>query len=349
MNKFKLLLILLILSLFLTSCKERTPELVRENQFVLGTFGQIQAYSTSTKKGNETLTMAYQRIHEIENKMSVAIEGSDVDRINKKAGIEPVEISQETLGVIQEGLEYYQMTEGAFNIGLGRLIDLWGISIESAVAPTTKPPSEEEIQLAKAHIDLQQLEINNGQVFIKDSGMTIDLGGIAKGYAVDEAVRVLKEAGVESGFVNLGGDIYVLGPKPDGTLWKMGVQNPELGATNVIIKIELANRSIVTSGDYQRYFIDEETNQRYHHILDPETGYPTDNELTSVTIISNTSIEGDVWSTAIFIMGLEEGLETLETLPDVEGILVTKDKKVYTTSGISNEIELLDTSFTLAN
>ncbi|AKL94140.1 thiamine biosynthesis lipoprotein ApbE [Clostridium aceticum] len=344
-----MLVVLLLLSLFLTSCKDQTPQLVREQQFVLGTFGQIHAYSTSTKEGNEALTKAYQRIHEIENMMSVAIQDSDVDLINRSAGLQPVEVSEETLKVIQEGLAYYEVTEGAFNIGLGRLIDLWGISIESTANPTTRPPSEEEIQAAKSHIDLQQLEIKNGEVFVKDADMRVDLGGIAKGYAVDEAAKTLREAGIESGFVNLGGDIYVLGPKPDGSLWKMGVQNPEVGSTNVIIKIELANRSIVSSGDYQRYFIDEETNQRYHHILDPKTGYPTDNELTSVTIISNSAIEGDVWSTAVFIMGLEKGLETLETLPDVEGILVTKDKTVYTTSGIGSEIELLDTSFTLAD
>ncbi|SNR97196.1 thiamine biosynthesis lipoprotein [Anaerovirgula multivorans] len=347
-HKIRIALLFVVLSLVLTACGARAPKLVKENQFVLGTFGQIQAYSTSSKKGNETVTMAYQRIHEIENIMSTSVVGSDVYNINQNAGIQSVEISQETLEVIKKGLKYYELTNGAFNIGLGRLSKLWGLNVASSSEGPSRIPTNEEIVKALQHIDLNRLEINGSKVFIKDSEMTIDLGGIAKGYAVDEAVNTLKKAGIESGFVNLGGDIYVLGPKPDGTSWKMGIQTPEYGTTSVIARVELTNRSIVTSGDYQKFVIDEENNKSYHHILDPTTGYPADNELTSVTIISNTSIEGDVYSTATFVMGLEEGLRFVENLEDVEGIFVTKDKTMHATSGIKNEIEILDQSYKLA-
>lgn len=344
-NRIKLSLIIIAISLLLTACGEKAPQLVKGNEFVLGTFGQIHAYNTSSKRGNDAIAKAYQRIHEIESIMSTTVVGSEVYSINENAGVKAVEISKETLEVINKGLEYYVLTNGTFNIGLGALSNLWGLNIETSDAFI--PPAREEIEAILQHIDLRNLEISDNKVFIKDSEMTIDLGGIAKGYAVDEAVATLKKAGIESGFVNLGGDIYVLGPKPDGSPWRMGIQTPEYGTTDIIARVELVNKSIVTSGDYQRFKVDED-NQSYHHILDPKTGYPANNELTSVTIISNTSIEGDVYSTAAFVMGLEEGLRFVEDLEDVEGIFVTKDKTMYATSDIKDKIDLIDQSYRLA-
>ena len=347
-SKTKTILLIVLFSLVLMACGKKEAQLVEEKQFVLGTLGQIQGYSSSTKKGNKAIAMAYQRINEIENAMSTSVESSDIYNLNQNAGIQPVEISEETLSVIEKGLEYYELTSGTFNIGLGTLSTLWGLNIESDKATPPSIPIQEDIMKAKDHIDIKQLEINNRQVFVKDPEMSVDLGGIAKGYAVDEAVKALKDAGIESGFVNLGGDIYVLGPKPDGNPWQMGIQAPEYGSSNVIAKIELVNRSIVTSGDYQKFITDEKTNKTYHHILDPKTGYPADNELTSVTIISDAATKGDAFSTAAFVMGLEEGLDFVENLQDVEGIFVTKNKTMYATSGIKEEIKVLDEAYTLA-
>lgn len=348
MYKMKIILFVVFVSMTLFACKEKVPELVKGNQFVLGTFGQIQGYTTSPEEGTKAINKAYQRIHEIENLMSTTIEDSEIYRLNQNAGHQSLHISQETLNVIEKGLEYYQLTDGNFNIGLGKLSNLWGLNIETDEKTAKDLPTEEEIKEALEHIDIHQLELNGPQVFIKDPEMSIDLGGIAKGYAVDEAAKVLMDAGIESGFINLGGDIFVLGPKPtDGTKWVMGIQAPVYGSSGVIAKIELANRSIVTSGDYQRFVIDEENNKRYHHILDPKTGYPADNELTSVTIISDAAIKGDAFSTAAFIMGLEDGLFFVENLQEVEGIFVTKDKKVYVTSGLKDQLQIIDPSYTL--
>ena len=344
-TKAKIVLLVIFLILGLTIYRFQKPQLVQENQFVLGTFGQIHLYTKSPKSGNKAINQAYQRIREIENSMSIIISDSDIYQLNENAGIKPIKVTQDTLNVIHKGLEYYELTKGAFNIGLGKISKLWGINIETDNKIPPAIPNEKEILDAKKHIDLYQLEINNNELFIKDPKMSIDLGGIAKGYAVDEAVRTLEGLGIKSGFVNLGGDIFVLGSKPDGTAWQMGIQSPELGSSNVIVKIQLRNSSIVTSGDYQRYI--EKDNKRYHHIIDPSTGYPAENELTSVTIISDTTIKGDSYSTAAFVMGLEKGLDFIENLENTEAIFLTKDKRIYASSGIRDEIELMDKEYKL--
>lgn len=347
-KKPKVFILLLIGFILLSGCttKKSSEELslVKEDQFILGTFGSISAYSTSEEAGYNAISEAYDRINEIENLMSTSREGSDVYNMNKNAGKEPVNISSSTLEVILEGLGYFSDTKGSFNIGLGSLIELWGIGKESQKVPTI-----EEITEAKNHIDLDQLEISedNKTAFIKDSKMLVDLGGIAKGYSVDEAVRILKENGVTSGIVNLGGDVYALGTKVDGTDWRVGINNPEIGENNSIARISVSNKSVVTSGDYERYFIENDV--RYHHIIDPETGYPANNELVSVTIVSDKSIDGDVLSTSAFVLGLDEGLKLIEERAGVEGILITKDKQVYLSSGLKNKVEILDDNFKIVN
>ncbi|WP_244269441.1 FAD:protein FMN transferase [Natronincola ferrireducens] len=346
--KEKLFILLIALVLLLTACSDSTPELLRETKFVLGTLGNIQIYSSSPKKGNEALTSAYGRITDIENTMSTTIENSDIYRLNANAGVEAVEVSPETLKVIHKALDYYEVTNGTFSIGLGALLDLWGISKVTA-DDTPKIPTEAEIEEAKNHVDLRNLEFKDSKIFIKDPNMTIDLGGIAKGYAVDEAANILQNSGFNSGFVDLGGDIYVLGPKPDGTPWKIGIQTPEIGTNTVMAGIELTEGSIVTSGDYQRYFIDPKTGRHYHHIINPATGYPTDNNLASVTIVAKTALEADILSTTAFVMGLEEGLKFIEALPGVEGIFVTKEKLVYTTSDVKDKISLMNEAYQYAN
>ncbi|MDR5660069.1 FAD:protein FMN transferase [Serpentinicella sp. ANB-PHB4] len=315
--------------------------LVQEVDFVLGTMGQIQVFAESKEIGNEAIRKAYDRIKDIENTMSTSIEGSDVYQVNLSAGQSYVDVSQDTLFVINKGLEYFDLTDGTFNIGLGKLINLWGIGKENE-----RVPSQDEIQKAKAHIDIQNISIDNGSVKLEDPEMAMDLGGIAKGYAVDEAINVLKDEGINSGLVNLGGDIYALGNKADGDPWNVGIQNPDSSSGSVVMSIALADKSIVSSGDYERYFV--ENNVKYHHILDPETGYPTDNEVRSVTIISDASIDADILSTAVFIMGLERGLELLESLEGVDGVVLTKEKEIYTTSNVEG-LNIIDNTYTLIN
>lgn len=347
-KKRTILSLLLVISMVLAGCTAGKPAkeltLVKQEQLILGTFGQISAYSTSEKKGNEAITKAYAQIKEIEDLMSPSIEGSDIYTLNKKAGVESLKINPSTMRVIEKGFEYHSITKEAFNIGLGSLIELWGIGKD-----WQKVPTAEEISFAKDHIDLNQLELSKEKMtaFIKDPNMLLDLGGIAKGYSVDEAVRILKENGVNSGIVNLGGDVYALGSKSDGSPWRIGINNPEIGATNSIARISVTDKSVVTSGDYERYFIENDI--RYHHIIDPKTGTPANSGVVSVTIVSDKSIDGDVIATSALILGVDEGLKLIESRPGVEGMIITKNKEAYITSGLKGQIEILDDNFKIVN
>ncbi len=336
-------LLLMILLSSLSACRSSgNLQKVDGDAFVLGTFGQIRVFTSSEAKGKKAIDKAFKRITEIENTMSASLPNTDVAKINKSAGKSPVKVNPDTLFVINKGIEYEKVTKGTFNITLGSLIELWGIGKDWQKVPTLQ-----EIQEAQKHIDINQLEVKDKKVLIKDPQMLMDLGGIAKGYAVDEAVKVLKESGIKSGFVNLGGDIYVFGDKPDQTPWYIGIQKPVIESSTVMARVNLYNQSIVSSGDYERYF--EENDVRYHHIIDPATGYPSDGGIVSVTIISDKAIDGDVLSTSVFILGLEEGLELLEGLDGIEGVIITNDNSVYTTSGMANKVEILDESYKLIN
>lgn len=347
-NVSKIVILFLALSMALSGCTStKAPKelaLVKQEQLILGTFGSISAYSNSEKAGNKAISEAYERIGEIENLMSTSIEGSDVYTMNKNAGKEATKINSSTMDVMLEGLEYFNVTKETFNIGLGSLIELWGIGKD-----WQKVPTAEEITEAKNHIDLNNLEVSkeNSTVFIKDPKMLVDLGGIAKGYAVDESIRILKKSGIKSGIVNLGGDIYALGTKPDGTPWRVGINNPEIGTNNSIARISVSDKSVLTSGDYERYFI--ENGVRYHHIIDPKTGMPADNGVVSVTIVSDTCMDADVLATSALILGVEEGLKLIESRPGVEGLLITKDKEVYVSSGLKSDLEILDNNFKIVN
>lgn len=353
----------LVLSLILTGCISNGPGknnskdspgigkqkddlvLVRKQQFVLGTLGEINVYSKTEEEGYQAIALAYERIREIEDLMSASIEDSDIYNINKNAGIKTTEVSPETMKVILEGIDYYDTSKKTFNIGLGSLISLWGIGSD-----TPRVPTAEEIMEAKNHIDLNQLEISekDNSVFIKDPKMSLDLGGIAKGYAVDEAMRTLKENGISSGIVNLGGDIFVFGTKNDSSLWKVGVTNPEVGNSgSPMARIIMTDKSIVTSGDYERFFIEDGI--KYHHIIDFNTGMPADTGVIGVTIIADTCMHADIIATSALVLGIEEGLQLIESQPNVEGLIITEDREVYVSSGLKKDLEILDKNFKLVN
>ena len=247
--------------------------------------------------------------------------------------------------VILRSLKYHNITKKTFNIGLGSLIELWGIGGDSPRVPAAR-----EIERAKKHIDLNNLEVSekDNTVFIKDSEMSLDLGGVAKGYAVDEAVRILKENGIKNGIVNLGGDIFAFGTKNNKTPWRIGIANPEIGEEgDAIIRIQATDKSVVTSGDYERFFI--EKGVRYHHIIDFNTGMPANSGIISVTVISDECMNADIISTAVFVLGVEEGLQLIESQPNTEGLIITNDKDIYVSSGLKNKLEILNDNFKIVN
>lgn len=342
-NLKKLLLagIFFISFMLFIGCSEKEDyQLIQESRFALGTYNQVTVYAPSEEQGQKIIEAVFVRVDEIENLMSSNIEDSDISRLNAQAGESAVTVDTETFHMLQLGKEYKELTDGTFNIGIGALINLWDIGGDNQ-----RVPEETEIEALLNHFDLDQLTLNaeSYEAKIEDPEMTLDLGGIAKGYAVDEAIRVIEEHGIEHAIVDFGGDVYVLGGNPDGNEWRIGISKPVIGESGVMGRLFSSDMSVVSSGDYERYFTEE--GQLYHHILNPSTGYPADNQLSSVTVISDTALEGDILSTAIFVMGLEDGLSFVNDLEDIEAILITENKEVYVTPGIFDLFEIMDEEY----
>ncbi|OFI05825.1 thiamine biosynthesis lipoprotein ApbE precursor [Clostridium acetireducens DSM 10703] len=307
--------------------------------YALGTIINIKVYDNVDDK---VFDEVFKKLKEIENKMSINLNTSEVIDINNKAGVDYASVSEETFFVIKEAIHYSSISNGNFDITVGPYVKLWNIGTDKE-----RIPSESEINSNKDLIGYKNiiLDENNKKIKLSKKGMIIDLGAIAKGYAADEVYKILKKNGINHAIVNLGGNIFALGSNPKGEPWKIGVQNPLTKRGNSIGTLDINNQSVVTSGIYERYF--EKDGKRYHHIINPFTGYPVDSNLASVTIISDKSIDGDALSTATFCLGVDKGMKLVENLRDVDAIFVTKDSKVYVTSGIKDNFKITNTSFKL--
>ncbi len=240
---------------------------------------------------------------------------------------------------------YSKLTSGAFDLTVGPLVKLWDIGF-----PDARIPAQSEIDATLPLIDfnLVTLDKNSHSIYLEKKGMLLDLGGIGKGYAADEVANILRESGVEHAIIDLGGNVYALGDKPGNKLWTIGIQDPFGLRGNGIGTINVANKSLVTSGIYERY-LETEDGKKYHHILNPSTGYPYDNQIAGVSIISDYSIDGDALSTSTFALGIEDGLAFIEKLDGIDAIFVTTDYNVYVTSGIKDKFRLTSPDFTLGN
>lgn len=333
-----LIIVILILVLSFVGCeKKEDKEPLSKTEFMMDTVMTIKIYD---KKDEEILDKAFDRIKEIEGRMSNTIENSDISKINKEAGKNPVEVDEEVYKVLTKAKYFAELTDGAYEPTIGPLVELWDIRNEGKNDKHTIP-TKEDIKKAANKVDYRKLELLEGnKVFLKEEGMKLDLGGIAKGYAGDETTRVLKENGVSSGIVDLGGNIYAIGSKEGDKDWKIGIQNPKETRGSYAGIVEVEDTSVVTSGDYERYF--EVDGKRYHHIIDSKTGYPVDNELSAISIVTESSTDADALSTALFVLGREKSEELLKNLEGIEVLYLTKSGKAY----ISDEIK---DSFTLKN
>ena len=307
----------------------------------MGTVVKITLYDSND---SAILDKAFDRVAEIESLVSINEAGTELDKVNDFAGISPVEVTSTTYEIVEKGLEYSKLSNGDFDITIGPLVKLWNIGLDDA-----KVPTQEEIDSVLPLIDYNLLELNeeNHTIFLKNKGMMIDLGSIAKGYAADEISRILTENNVNSAIIDLGGNIYAHGIKPSGQDWNIGIQNPFSTRGDIIGVLKVKNKTVVTSGIYERYI--EKDGVKYHHLLNPNTGYPFENNIAGVSIITDKSIDADALSTTVFAKGLEEGLKFVETLPNVDAIFITKDNKVYITNGIRDSFTLENEDFTLEN
>jgi Membrane-associated lipoprotein involved in thiamine biosynthesis len=342
-NRIKLLVTILVLVLVLISSSCGMPdknaaEPVTKTEFALDTLCSITLYDNPDES---LFRECFEKIKDIEQKMSVDLDQSEVSAINKNAGIGPVKVSDETFHVISAGKDFSRMMSGRFDITVGPLVRLWGIN-----KPDHKIPSKDEAKAAASLVDYRNIELNDSDksVFLKEKGMSLDLGGIAKGYAGDAVAGILKAKGVRHAIVDLGGNLIVIGSKTDGSDWNVGIQTPFKPNGSYFAILNVSDKSVVTSGIYQRYF--KENGKIYHHIMDTKTGYPVDNGLISVTVICGSSMDADALA-KVFTMGLDEGIRYIEDRQDAEAIFVTDKKEVYTTSGLKGLLKITDEAYQL--
>ncbi|MBQ4531043.1 MAG: FAD:protein FMN transferase [Lachnospiraceae bacterium] len=293
-----------------------------EQGIFFDTLVSINIYGTKDKTVMEDCLILCE---EYEQKFSRTIDTSEISKLNSAKG-QWVELSEDTVGLIEEAIEYSEMTEGAFDITVAPLTELWHVNDNEGMIP-----SKEEIEKAKSHINYKLIEIDGNKVRLKDKEAQIDLGGIAKGYIADKLKALMMERGVKSAMINLGGNIAVIGTKKDGNNWNVGIQKPFADRNEVIGSVSVQDKTIVSSGIYERYF--EYKGEIYHHILDPYTGYPTDSDLGAVTIIGESSAIADALSTSCILLGSEKGMELIESIPEVEAVFITRDEKIIKSSG----------------
>lgn len=320
--------------------RKKRETIIREF-YSLGTVIQLRVYGSS---GERAIHEAMKRLNDIDDKMSVFKENSDVSMINKKAGISAHQVGEDTYFVIKKAVEYSKLSEGTFDPTIRPVVSLWRIGSNNP-----RIPSKNEITKNLKLVNYEDIILSeeDNSIGLKHVKQAIDVGGIAKGYAADEVKKIFKNYKIKSALIDLGGNIFALGKKPDNTLWKVGIQNPFNNRGEYVGLISVENRSIVTSGNYERYFM--KNGKTYHHIIDPKTGYPSESEIISATIISDYSIDGDGLSTGVYIMGLEKSTKIIEALKGIEAIFITINKEIYTTSGITGEFVITNDEFTLKN
>ena len=312
--------------LFFTRCG---PEIVfEETRFALGTYVTIKAWGEPDSLLKGMVNAAFREIDRVDSLSSIFSTRSAVYQLNQEGKI----VSAELAGLIQKALEVSAKSEGAFDPTVMPLIQIWGFY--DSTGHERKVPSEKEIEEVLKFVDYRMIEIEADTVQVGSprdyevGAWGIDLGGIAKGYAVDRAVGILREQGVEKGIVDAGGDIFCIGHKRNG--WVIGIRNPRSDNPNETIGvIRVDSGAIATSGDYENFF--ELDGVRYHHLIDPATGMPA-REAISATVLAPTATQADAWATALFVLG-EEGIALLEGLEGLEGLIALEDETILTTKG----------------
>lgn len=325
-------------------CMEKKETYYEKSDLVMDTVVTLQARGDNAKKAVED---GFTRLKEIEAFASTTIETSDVSRINTAAGKEAVQINPELFHILQVSQLYSQKTDGAWDITVGPLINLWGIGTESQHVP-----APEEIQKARALVDYKKLELNEEKSTARllQKGMCIDLGGIAKGYAADEVRKIYQQYGIQNGLINLGASsMYAVGVNGKNKPWAVGIKHPRKEDNSIYLGIvHLKEESLSTSGDYERFFIAD--GKRYHHILDPVTGYPAESGVMSDTIIIDGTVPdggmlADLLTTAVFVMGPEKALTFLNQETEAAGELTLFDGKIVQSDTFKGRLQDLYKDF----
>ena len=329
--KKRIITILCICSIFCGCQIQQKQDMAQIQLFAMDTFMDLKA---TGKNGEEALLKAEKEIYSLEQLFSSTIEKSEVYAINQYAGEQPVTVSEDTLCLIKKAKQYYTLTDGAFDITIAPVVKAWGFTEE-----VKRVPSEEEIQqkLELVGQDKLQIEEQNNTIYLEQQNMAIDLGGIAKGYASDKVDEILRQNGVTSAVISLGGNVSVIGKRADGSKWRVAVQDP-CNTEGYVGILNVENCSVITSGVYQRFF--EQNGKKYHHIIDTKTGKPAQTGLLSVSIVSENGTMADALSTSLMVMGLEKGSELWRKSEEFGAIFITEEREIYITEDIAESFEL---------
>jgi len=323
------LLLLLIVLLMSITCTGEPPVRFEETRDLMGTYVTVVVYSDE-KTAEEAINATFDRIEEVVNIASTFDETAEAFKLNQDGYLDTP--SDELLELINLSLDYSELTDGSFDITVQPLLDLWEYNPDADKQFWELDESTQKAEINKALklVGSDQIIIKDNTIRFKEEGTKITLGGIAKGYAVDEALEVFKDMGIKYALVDAGGDIGTVGSKPDNELWGIALVNPD-DTSEYLVDFQIKDKAVATSGNYERYFDPE---AKVHHIINPDTGYSATGSI-SVTIIAENCTQADILATAVFVMGPENGMSLVESLDDVEGFIVDADRIIHQSSGLS--------------
>lgn len=301
--------------------------------FIMNTVVEYKLYGSNAKKAQSAVEAA---LRDIENRMSLYVESSEISRLNAAAGVEAVRLSPDTFELLSRCVEYSELSDGLFDITVAPLTAEWDVTAEHPSIPT-----DSEISRLRGLIDYRDIRLNSeeGTAMLARVGQSVDVGGIAKGYAAEAARQTALDCGVKSGYISIGGNLMVIGEKSGGEPFKFGVRDPRGSENDFLAVVTLPDSTMATSGDYERYF--EQDGVRYHHIIDPRTGKPAETDLMSVSVISPNGAYADFMSTYLFINGKDFAVKNIDRL-DCELVVIDKDKNVYVSASLKGRFTPAD-------
>lgn len=307
--------------------------------------------SASGKNAEKAVEESKKRLFKLNDMASTTIKTSDISKINDAAGKEYVKVHPEVIKMILASQKYSEITSGEYDITVGPIVNLWGIGTDNQ-----KIPGDSEIKARLPLIDYKKISVNEKEssVMLKDTDMAIDLGGVAKGFAGDEVLKIYKKYGIKNGLINLGSSsIYAVGKNEDNGDWTVGVKHPRSEASqNFLGILSVSDKGISTSGDYERFFI--KNGKRYFHIMNPKTGYPVNNGIMSVTVVVDGSVKdanmlADILSLVVFELGAERGIKLINSMSNVSCEVTMTNYNVYTSKGFKNIMSDLNKDFKYKN
>lgn len=325
--------LILIFGMFYQKRGHQESEPVSKTAFKLNTVVTVTLYDSDDEN---ILDEVLELCDKYENLFSRTKASSEIHQLNQ--GTLPQKngaflLSDKTSELISKGLEYGKLSGGAFDIAIEPLSSQWDFTSEEKIVP-----EKESLEQALPLVNYEDVSLDGDTLQFRQEGMGLDLGAIAKGYIADEMKDFLISKGVKSAIINLGGNVLCVGSKPNGAPFAIGIQKPFANRSETVASVEISDKSVVSSGIYERFF--EKDGNFYHHILNPKTGYPYDNSLVSVTIVSDKSVDGDGLSTSCFALGLEKGMELIDSLPDTYAVFITDDYKLHYSKGFEKEFSI---------